>query len=376
MTLLGFLFVLLAYGMVVVWVPDLVGPAPSRAFYVVFAGCLWIYSTMDNIDGKQARRTGSASPLGELFDHGCDALNCPLACLVQIAAMGLGPSGRALLVLFISTWGFYLPTWEEYHTGVLYLGVVNGPTEGLLAAMGMMLVSAALGPQVWLQPVAWVGRVVPRARGAVLADLVIGGFLVLFAAYYVPSCLLSVRRACARTGSSFWAALGQLAPMLYVTVAVGLWLGSPLSHAQRDHFLLFFTAAGVAFGKMATKIIYAYVAKCPFPRMTGLMLPLLCGALVLTALSGVLDAAPAWLGAAETAYLWAYLGVCVVGYSNWIYHTISSICGHCDIYCLQIKQKRAVAPEPGARASSAAPGKAAAPDAETDAQTQPARPGQ
>lgn len=26
------------------------------------------YSTMDNIDGKQARRTGSSSPLGELFE--------------------------------------------------------------------------------------------------------------------------------------------------------------------------------------------------------------------------------------------------------------------------------------------------------------------
>lgn len=30
---------------------------------------------MDSIDGKQARRTGTSSPLGELFDHGCDAIN-------------------------------------------------------------------------------------------------------------------------------------------------------------------------------------------------------------------------------------------------------------------------------------------------------------
>lgn len=30
---------------------------------------------MDAIDGKQARRTNSTSPLGELFDHGCDSLN-------------------------------------------------------------------------------------------------------------------------------------------------------------------------------------------------------------------------------------------------------------------------------------------------------------
>ena len=28
------------------------------------------------MDGKQARKTGSSSPLGVLLDHGCDALTC------------------------------------------------------------------------------------------------------------------------------------------------------------------------------------------------------------------------------------------------------------------------------------------------------------
>jgi ethanolaminephosphotransferase len=28
-----------------------------------------MYSTMDNVDGKQARRTGTSSPLGELFEY-------------------------------------------------------------------------------------------------------------------------------------------------------------------------------------------------------------------------------------------------------------------------------------------------------------------
>lgn len=29
-----------------------------------------MYQSLDAIDGKQARRTGSSGPLGELFDHG------------------------------------------------------------------------------------------------------------------------------------------------------------------------------------------------------------------------------------------------------------------------------------------------------------------
>lgn len=36
---------------------------------------LFIYQSLDAIDGKQARRTNSSSPLGELFDHGCDAVS-------------------------------------------------------------------------------------------------------------------------------------------------------------------------------------------------------------------------------------------------------------------------------------------------------------
>ncbi len=39
---------------------------------------------LDNMDGKQARRTGTSSPLGMMFDHGCDAL------VTFAFSMGLG----------------------------------------------------------------------------------------------------------------------------------------------------------------------------------------------------------------------------------------------------------------------------------------------
>ncbi len=29
---------------------------------------------LDNMDGKHARNSGTSSPLGMMFDHGCDAL--------------------------------------------------------------------------------------------------------------------------------------------------------------------------------------------------------------------------------------------------------------------------------------------------------------
>jgi phosphatidylglycerophosphate synthase len=34
----------------------------------------YITKILDNMDGKQARRTKTSSALGMMFDHGCDAL--------------------------------------------------------------------------------------------------------------------------------------------------------------------------------------------------------------------------------------------------------------------------------------------------------------
>lgn len=45
-------------------------------FYGAFAH--FMAHTLDGIDGKQARRTGSSGPLGELFDHGLDAWSTSL----------------------------------------------------------------------------------------------------------------------------------------------------------------------------------------------------------------------------------------------------------------------------------------------------------
>jgi len=88
-TLLGFLFILLNILLLHLWDPLLLGPSSPWPLYSYALG-VWLYSTMDNIDGKQARRTGTSSGLGELFDHGIDSLNCTLASLLEVSAMGLG----------------------------------------------------------------------------------------------------------------------------------------------------------------------------------------------------------------------------------------------------------------------------------------------
>lgn len=119
--------------------------AGPRWIYFSFAAGIWLYSTFDNVDGKQARRTNSSSPLGELFDHGCDAINCSFAAILQATSLGTGHSKASVMLYGIAMLGFYLSTVEEYHTGILYLGYVNAPTEGVILTCIVFIISGIYG---------------------------------------------------------------------------------------------------------------------------------------------------------------------------------------------------------------------------------------
>lgn len=72
-TFLGFTGACFASLLVTSYSPTLEGDHVPGWCCLLFAFALFLYQTLDAIDGKQARRTNSSSPLGQLFDHGCDA---------------------------------------------------------------------------------------------------------------------------------------------------------------------------------------------------------------------------------------------------------------------------------------------------------------
>lgn len=113
--------------------------------YLTWGISLFLYQSLDAIDGKQARKTGMAGPLGELFDHGCDALNTTLECLLVSNALNLGRSYWTILSLIATLSNFYLTTWEEYHTGTLFLSAFSGPVEGILMICAIYFITAIMG---------------------------------------------------------------------------------------------------------------------------------------------------------------------------------------------------------------------------------------
>lgn len=99
--------------------------------------CLFIYSTLDNLDGRQARRTGSSSPLGQFFDHGCDAITGVCELMKVAISLDMGCDTICFFFVFLMGVGFFMTSYEEYVTGAFYLGPINGPDEGLLLLSGL-----------------------------------------------------------------------------------------------------------------------------------------------------------------------------------------------------------------------------------------------
>lgn len=116
-TLFGLAWMVLAYALTYYYSPYLDQQLPGW-LYLLCAFCLFAYQTIDNLDGRQARRTGSSSPLGLLFDHGVDALNCTIAGLILASVYSVGRLGPLYIFSFwnIGFIPFVVATWEEFYT--------------------------------------------------------------------------------------------------------------------------------------------------------------------------------------------------------------------------------------------------------------------
>lgn len=201
-TLLGLLCVAVNIALLAWYAPDFTQEAPLW-LYFSFAIGLFAYTSLDAIDGKQARRTGTSSPLGELFDHGCDAINTTFGALMTAQVVQLGLTWRTPAILFIALAYFYCTTWETYHTGTLYLGHINGPVEGTLFLCVVYALTGIYGRAMWVKPLVDVlgpelFAMWPSLKS--LADVPLNeasmvGFL-LMSILTITTSLLSVHQSC------------------------------------------------------------------------------------------------------------------------------------------------------------------------------------
>ncbi|KAG0170666.1 hypothetical protein DFQ28_011222 [Apophysomyces sp. BC1034] len=311
-----------------------------------------IYSLFDLLCNNQwarfqARRTGTSSPLGELFDHGCDALNCSFAAVLQATALGMGHSMSSIMLYSIAMLGFYLSTAEEYHTGILYLGYVNAPTEGVILSCIIFTISSIYGPSVWQNPVgetikaSWLPTTIatlPWSQALVWWV----GLLLIFT--HCPVCFYAMYKACRAHNKPFLKTMVmENLPIATYVASFFFWVTSPYSFILTNHhFILFAITTGIVFGRMATKIILAHLTKSTFPKFTVLMIPLIGGAII-TNLPRLNFISPIFTAESEFLYISGFFVFALLAYLRWAVVVINSFCSYLNIRCLVIpKQTKAL----------------------------------
>jgi ethanolaminephosphotransferase len=131
---------------------------PIDSWYIVCCAVTYtIYSTFDNCDGKQARRTGSGSPLGMMFDHGLDACTAVLQIIMMQRVGQVGDHWTGMLCMTMTTVPFYYLTLETYYLGEMNLPSWSGPDDTQVAYAIGCLILAVIGTDIFLYELEFMG---------------------------------------------------------------------------------------------------------------------------------------------------------------------------------------------------------------------------
>jgi len=272
-TLIGTFFLLSIAAGVWIFDPLLEAQAPP-AVYLWFAISIWVYQTMDAVDGKQARKTKSSSPLGQLFDHGCDALGTMPLALAICSCMGFGRTKWSVILAATIQVPFYMAQYEEHFAHSMRTQVANfGVTEGQYLESGLMFMTAVLGPKFWDTTVPhteFLGHgVLPGPNGQEQLGLITLRTIALYAGCFFPF-LLGLASVTAVFAKGHYFACLRLIPMLLMEGLL-FWISitspkaSGLSYAFYKYPVPFLLTFGVAFTHLTNRIIIATVCKIPYP---------------------------------------------------------------------------------------------------------------
>lgn len=215
---------------------------------------------------------------------------------------------------------FYASTWEEYHTGILYLGYLSGPVEGAWSVVVAGAVSFYFGSDFWDKEI---------FQGHHLKDFV----PIIFILGSICTVITSIKHArnakkALSSSPSSPCLLKQWIPIsLYFISCTLLSFLIPISLSK---WFIFLTGFPACFRISST--IIAYVTKSPLRSCSFYSLEFIPSLILFLNYFLKFDT-------------WVFIFKAAVLFSLYIYLStmlkiISDICSHLDIYCLSIKKKR------------------------------------
>ncbi|XP_014612035.1 PREDICTED: cholinephosphotransferase 1 isoform X3 [Polistes canadensis] len=253
-TVLGLIVNIVTTLILVYYSPDAKVEAPRWACFLCALG-LFIYQSLDAIDGKQARRTGTSTPLGELFDHGCDSISTVFVALSACIAVQLGYYPTWMFFqCFCAMTLFYCAHWQTYVSGSLRFGKVD-VTEAQFTIIGIHLISAIFGPRIWMMELPYTGtevKIFPLWAAVGIAILLAQSSISVILAGGVG------KNGSTVAGTSV---LSPIIPFSFVVVPAFIIYRKSAEHVYENHPALYILAFGMVAAKVTNRLVVAHMTK-------------------------------------------------------------------------------------------------------------------
>lgn len=277
MTFCGFMLLVLQTVVLIWYDPYWLASASEFPEYPAIPSWVWwlccftqfFSHTLDGIDGKQARRTGSSSPMGELFDHGIDSWCVSMFAFGIFSIFGRGyygtPAWQFYAVLWMLMTCFLLSHWEKYNTGILYLPWSYDLSQ-VAMAIGYML-AAIFGTEMWSGELYGL-----RYRTYVLIGLYGSGIV-----YSIPVSFYNVYKSytnkSGKMRSTYEAIIPLFSPFIafVITTTWAIWSPGDILNQYPRWFL---TTVGTILSNIICRLIVSQMSNCRCQQFNFFLIPL------------------------------------------------------------------------------------------------------
>ncbi|XP_066977406.1 choline/ethanolaminephosphotransferase 1 isoform X5 [Macrobrachium rosenbergii] len=240
--------------LLVYYSPDAKQEVPRWACFLCALG-LFLYQSLDAIDGKQARRTGTSSPLGELFDHGCDSLSTVFVSLGVACSVRLGTHPYWMFFqCMMAVTLFYCAHWQTYVSGTLRFGFID-VTEAQFGVIAIHLLSVIFGPSFW-------SLKIPGTDLEYLVLYITAGLIQVLCQFKTVSCVILFGGA-GKNGSSIagTSVLSPVVPLLFILVPSVLIAWKSPYDIYLQNPTIYLLTFGCVSARVTNRLVVAHMTK-------------------------------------------------------------------------------------------------------------------
>ncbi|XP_055545821.1 ethanolaminephosphotransferase 1 isoform X2 [Wyeomyia smithii] len=296
--------------------------------WILAAINLFVAYTLDGIDGKQARRTGTSGPLGELFDHGLDSYSTLLIPVYVFSLFGLIdlPPIRMHFVMLNAYLNFYLSHAEKYVTGVMFL-----PWGYDFVMWGVSLtlaITGICGAGIWQNTVFGIKPCLIFEITLYVSGLVTSHPIILYNVYK------SYRN---KTGKMrpFMEAIRPLIPLLGLFVISTVWALLSQNSIVNLEPRMFIVLSGTTFSNINCRLIVAQMTDTRADLWNAMLNLMAVATLVSIFPYKVLGMPSLWV-VYEQNILYALAFVVTIGHLHYGQGVVREMCSHFRINCFKI----------------------------------------